>query len=332
MPGKIFEVTAQDQCTPYVTEAARRDGVVDVQIGPLMEDGRRTIRVVVGDRDRQDILDRLQMAVAETDNWRIALLPVEAVLPAAEPPAPGPEKKRLTVGSSGVTREELQQTVTEAAHLDGNFLILTFLSTVVAAIGLITDNVAVVIGAMVIAPFLGPNLALSFATSIGDADLFWRAARTNFIGIGLCLVLAVGVGLILPVDLHSVQVMGRTGVTLGGVVLALASGAAAALSLTSGLSSTMVGVMVAVALLPPTATLGLMLGGGHWPLAAGAAMLLAVNVVCVNLSAQLLFFTQGIRPRAWFEKQRALRATRLTVIVWTALLAILVALILLKRG
>jgi len=65
--------------------------------------------------------------------------------------------------------------------------------------------------------------------------------------------------------------------------------AAAALSLTTGLSSVLVGVMVAVALLPPAATLGIMLGQGNMSLAIGAGLLLAVNIVSVNLASKIVF-------------------------------------------
>jgi len=67
---------------------------------------------------------------------------------------------------------------------------------------------------------------------------------------------------------------------LNFILLVLASGAAAALSLTTGLSGVPVGVMVAVALLPPAAVLGILLGNGNPALAMSAGLLLAVNIVC----------------------------------------------------
>ncbi|MDZ7803496.1 DUF389 domain-containing protein [Thiohalophilus sp.] len=93
-----------------------------------------------------------------------------------------------------------------------------------------------------------------------------------------------------PLNFDSQELLLRTDVGLEGIALALASGMAAGLSLTSGVSATLVGVMVAVALLPPAATLGLMLGAGNYQYALGALLLLAVNVVCVNLaeSVQIL--------------------------------------------
>ncbi|MBN1103125.1 MAG: DUF389 domain-containing protein, partial [Deltaproteobacteria bacterium] len=96
--------------------------------------------------------------------------------------------------------------------------------------------------------------------------------------------------------------------------------------------SVLVGVMVAVALLPPAVTLGLMLGQGRFELAAGAALLLAVNVVCLNLASKAVFLVKGIRPRTWWEKEKARRAMRIYLLVWLATLVILVAFIYARRA
>jgi len=100
------------------------------------------------------------------------------------------------------------------------------------------------------------------------------------------------------------------------VALALASGAAAVLSMTTGLPSVLVGVMVAVALLPPAATLGIMLGSGQLHLALGAGLLLAVNLVCVNLAAKLVFLVKGIRPRTWWQKEKARQSMTTYLVIW----------------
>lgn len=115
------------------------------------------------------------------------------------------------------------------------------------------------------------------------------------------------------------------------MILALASGEAAVLSLTTGLSATLVGVMVAVALLPPTATLGLMLASGQPQLAFGAALLLAVNIVCVLLSAMTVFLLKGVKPRTWLERSKARQSLAISISLWATLLLILVAVIL-TRG
>jgi uncharacterized hydrophobic protein (TIGR00341 family) len=196
---------------------------------------------------------------------------------------------------------------------------------VVAAIGLVEDNVAVVIGAMVIAPLLGPNLALSLGTALGDLELVRTSARTLFVGIVLAVALSAVLGALWPMPLDSPELVARGGAGLDSVALALASGAAAALSLTTGLSSVLVGVMVAVALLPPAAALGLFLGHGSPVPAAGAGLLLAINVVCVNLASKVVFALRGVRPRTGLERVKARRALVVYILGWLVALAALLA-------
>ena len=170
---------------------------------------------------------------------------------------------------------------------------------------------------------MGPNLAFAFGSALGDTGLMWKAVKSNFLGVTLSLSACIALGALVPIDFNSVELMARTEVGFDGVALALASGAAAALSLTTGLSSTLVGVMVAVALLPPAATMGMMIGAQQWTYAFGAAMLLATNVVCVNLSAQVFFFAKGIKPRTWLEKRKAGQSVAVNIFVWAALLSVL---------
>ena len=124
--------------------------------------------------------------------------------------------------------------------------------------------------------------------------------------------------------------MSRTDVGLDSLALALASGAAAALSLSTGLSSVLVGVMVAVALLPPAATFGLMLGHGEFQLALGALLLLAANVVCVNLATKVVFMIKGISPRTWFMKEKARQRMYIYIALWLFSLLVLSVIIYLR--
>ena len=113
------------------------------------------------------------------------------------------------------------------------------------------------------------------------------------IGFHHALSLSFALGAVWQGELNSFELMSRTRVGFDSIALALVSGAAAVLSMATGLSSVLVGVMVAVALLPPCAVVGIMLGAGEYDLAAGAGLLLAVNIVCVNLSAKLVFLFKG---------------------------------------
>ena len=121
-------------------------------------------------------------------------------------------------------------------------------------------------------------------------------------------------------------------IALAGVVLAVAAGSAGALAFTSGLPAALIGVMVAVALLPPLVSAGLLAGSSHPGLALRAAALLATNITCVNLAGVITFLAQRVRPRTWWEEQKSRKATRLAITFWVAVLAILVGLVLFFRS
>lgn len=322
---KLIEVIADENITETVTDIAKRNNALDIRLAQKGEEGRQAIRILQLDEMVQSTLDALQNIVSANPSARIIVIPVDATLP--QPKQSKPPKKSTTT-----SREALYDTVSKNAVLDSNFIVLVILSTLVAAIGLIKDNVAVVIGAMVIAPLLGPNLALGLGTALGDIELMRKSLKTNLAGVSLAISLSIILGLVWPFDIHSPELLARTDVGMDSLALALASGAAAALSLTTGLSSVLVGVMVAVALLPPAATFGLMLGHGQYQLAMGAALLLVANVVCVNLATKIVFMVKGISPRTWWQKEKAKRAMTIYILVWLSGLIILAIVIYLREN
>jgi len=326
---KIIEATVSKGRLDTLLGIANQQQVRDFRLGAEDADGRQVARMLVADEQTQTVLDAMEAYLASDSDARILVIPVEAALP--RPTISEEEASRRAAHAVAITRQELYDDTEKNARLDSTFLVLVLLSTIVAAIGLIEDNVAVVIGAMVIAPLLGPNIALALGTALGDTALMWRSLKTNLAGVSLTLIVSVLIALFWPFGIDSSELLARTDVGLDSVALALVSGAAAALSLTTGLSSVLVGVMVAVALLPPAATLGLMLGSGQYALATGAGLLLVVNIVCVNLSAKLVFLLKGIHPRTWWEKQKARKSMITYLVIWTMSLFLLVVLIYLRR-
>lgn len=318
---KYVEIIAHESSSKTILAIADKVKALDLRLGLVGTDEMRQMRMLVRDDKLQIALDTLQNVLGAQPTANIVVLDVETSLPTPD------EEKRKQEDAATATRETLYGAIEKSVQLDRTYLVLIILSTVVAAIGLIKDNLAVIIGAMVIAPLLGPNLALSLGTALGDLYLMRKAIRTLLIGTLLAVALSVVLGLVWPGQLNSFELLSRTDAGLDSVALALASGAAAALSLTTGLSAVLVGVMVAVALLPPAATLGLMLGTGALDLAAGAGLLLAVNIVSVNLASKVVFFIQGIRPRRMLEKEKARRGMIIYVIVWLITLLVLVAII-----
>ena len=322
---KYVEVVADAGNADTILAIADSHAAADFRQGIAGEDGLQSMRLLVADDKLQSVLDSLQKVLSAQDATRIVVLPVEIALPQS------PEKERKEEDAATAARESLYSGVEKNARLDRNFMVLVFLSTVVAAIGLIENNVAVVIGAMVIAPLLGPNLAFGLGTALGDVALMRKSIFTTAVGIAFAIALSFGIGITWPLDIASPEIVSRTVVGLDSVALALASGAAAALSLTTGLSSVLVGVMVAVALLPPAVTLGLMLGHGDIQLAIGAGLLLAINLVCVNLASKVVFFAKGIHPRTWLEKEKARHAMLIYILGWLVTLIILMFFIYSRR-
>jgi uncharacterized hydrophobic protein (TIGR00341 family) len=297
-----------------------------------LEGGLVCTRLLLDDSDQGAAVDEIQRSFGHVAGYHLLLLPVGAALPAPPEPTRANEARR-TYGTrrGGLTREELSAEVGDMAIAGWGSYATVILSTIVMAIGLLRDNQAAVIGAMVIAPLLGPNVALALATTLGDAALMRRSMRANASAILMALAVSVLLGVVFPADAQAAGIHPRTGVAYSDLLLALAAGSAGALALTTGVSSALVGVMVAVALLPPTTVLGLMLGSGHWEAAGGAALLLAVNVISVNLAATATFQLHGIRPRTWWDADRARRATRTALTLDVLLVLVLAALIFLTR-
>ncbi len=325
MQYKIIEVVAPKGHADTIVAIAEQNKAADWQVydlgpppGALEDAGQQAVRILTAQMQRQILVDRLHSVLAGCERWRLTILPVDAALPAFEPDDEQVKAERAE--SITATREELYSAVAGGADLTAVYLVLVALSTLVAGIGMVTDNIAIVIGAMVIAPLLGPNLALALATALGDRALMAKAITTGAAGVGLALGLSAAFSFLAPVALESRELMLRTQVGYDALALALASGAAAALSLTTGLSTTLVGVMVAVALLPPAVAAGLMLGAARFDLALGALTLLAVNVISVLLAAQLVFLVKGIRPHQWLERKAAQQSTTLMIAITVGLL------------
>ena len=295
-----------------------------------VEGDRVVIHVLVPPEEAEPIMDHFESRFKGIEGFHVLLLPVEAALP--RPPekeekeaAEKPAKERL----NRVRREELYADVNQGIQRSKTFIAMTVLSSLVAAVGLIRDDIAIIIGAMVIAPLLGPNVAMALGTTLGDKKLIQRALKINLLGVGIALFIAVGLGVLfdnvekLEVDLlASPSVLARTQPGWSDLVLALASGIAGTLAFTTGLSGTVIGVMVAVALMPPLVTAGMCLGAGEFEECGRAAELTALNIVCVNLSGVATFLLQGVRPRSWWEAKKARAATKRAVIIWIVLLLV----------
>ncbi|EKE74269.1 TIGR00341 family protein [Celeribacter baekdonensis] len=266
------------------------------------EDGRITVFIALHKADAQEVVDRLAETLDGRTGWRLYALATESSLPEN---TDEDEQERIAQKETAATREDIYADIRADAALTKDYLIMSALATCVAAIGLRSGQVAVVIGAMVIAPLLGPIIAFAFGTALGNLALLKLSARSLGAGILVSVLVGAVIGQMFPPS-QDTGLLDYSGVlSLQTVILPLASGAAAALMVASGSTSALIGVMVAAALLPPLAGFGLLIGGQNWDMAVRALASVAVNIVAINLAAQVVFVLKGIRPRRWKSKAHA---------------------------
>jgi uncharacterized hydrophobic protein (TIGR00341 family) len=307
-----------------------------------LDDRLALIRVLVPAERTEAVSDALCDQFGDEPVFRLMLLPVEGTLPKLEEPekteTAAPAEAEQPRVPDRVSREELYQDIESAARLSHTYTLGVALSTVVAAVGLVADDVAVIIGAMVIAPLLGPNVALALATTLGDRDLAVRAARVSGAGVVTASLISILAGVVILLffpdlaarlgDIPAIASRSRVGPE--HVLLGLAAGSAGALAFTTGIPAVLIGVMVAVALLPPTVVAGLLLGSGDFVAAGGALALVLTNVACINLAGVLTFMAQRVRPRTWWEEEKARRASRVAIVLWAMTLVVMAVAVLLK--
>ncbi|MGY6500967.1 MAG: DUF389 domain-containing protein [Acidimicrobiales bacterium] len=188
----------------------------------------------------------------------------------------------------------------------GRFWALQGFAIVIATMGLSADSAAVVIGAMLVAPLMTPIMAVATSLALG-----WpRRAVVPLVGVGLAAVGSIGLAWLLHSFIAAPpltdEILARTSPDLRDLFIALAAGAAGALGTArEDVSSSLPGVAVAVALVPPLATVGVCLQLGRTDLAAGAFLLFATNLVAIVLASIVVLLWCGFVPARLIERGRA---------------------------
>ncbi|MGM0522945.1 MAG: TIGR00341 family protein [Bacillota bacterium] len=292
-------------------------------------------KVLVEKQYTEDILDFLETEHAFSEELHAFLYDISTYLPRIDEEEQEQKKAENkeeaeeeddSVEITRASRHELYNVVESASHFSVNYRWMLVLSSLIAAAGLINDSAAVVIGAMVIAPLIGPFTALSFAALLGDLKLMRRSLLTSTLGILIPLAIAIGFGVIFGAPLSSTEFLSRTEVSIMDIIIALAAGSAGALSFVKRVSEALVGVMVSVALLPPTVVLGMIIGAGEWGMVITPLLLVLVNIHAILLSAILVFWLTGIKPINWKEVQVA-SVSRIAALVFVSVVIVILAVV-----
>lgn len=214
---------------------------------------------------------------------------------------------------------EIYSFLYEETDITNIFYWISLLSSVgIATLGLALNSPAVIIGAMLLSPLMGPIIALGLAITIGDFYLGMRSSVNLILSIIVSLVASTVITFSLPFQIETAEVLSRTRPNTLDLGVALICGFIASISVTrissKGASTTIPGVAIAVALIPPLCSAGFGLGVG-WKLNlfAGAFLLFLTNLVSIVFSSAIvfLFFKMGakdvVEKIQLFIKNRAAR-------------------------
>jgi uncharacterized hydrophobic protein (TIGR00271 family) len=195
--------------------------------------------------------------------------------------------------ADAVVWEEVEGRVAESASLSKSFLILMVLATMIAAIGVITDSIVLVIGAMVVGPEYGPLAGLCVAVVEGRINLAMKSLRALLIGFPLGIVaaalltavlLAFGIAPEALVPEEHELTLFITDPNWYTVIVSVLAGIVGMLALAGAKSGVLTGVLISVTTIPAAANVGVAAVYGDWDAVAGATLQLVINLLAIVLS------------------------------------------------
>jgi uncharacterized hydrophobic protein (TIGR00271 family) len=206
-----------------------------------------------------------------------------------------------------------------------NFFVLLLLATVIATYGVLSNSTATVIGAMIVAPLMGPIMATAAAVVMGATQRALRSLALVAAGVASVIALSILLTLVVPDVAISFtdngEITSRISPGLYALLTALAAGAAGAYIMgRSEIADSMGGVAIAISLVPPLCVVGISLSRGEWAAAGGALLLFLTNFVAILLAGGLVFMLSGLGRLALAETDTRMRRRAFALIIAGTLL------------
>jgi uncharacterized hydrophobic protein (TIGR00271 family) len=231
-------------------------------------------------------------------------------------------------------RKKLVERISIGADGGVDFTVMMLLAATLASLGLLQGSTAVVIGAMLVAPLMGPLVAAGLALTQGNLTLFRSALSVSVSGIFLGLGVSLFLGAMNPGFEASMEIEARGNPDVLDLGIAFASGMVAAYAMgRPNVSGTLAGVAIAAALLPPLAVVGIGLTNDEMIIAGNATILFVTNLVAIILGAALIFRLLGMHVSiSEAEKSRWVRRATMSFALLAVILAAPLLVNMLEKG
>jgi len=209
--------------------------------------------------------------------------------------------------------DEIDRNVRSAVAIAGTNLWVLFFAILIASVGLNVNSTAVVIGAMLISPLMGPIVGIGYGLAVHDMRLIRRALWNLLVFTLLSLAASTLYFTLSPIEEFGSELLLRTTPTLWDVLIAFFGGAAGIIALTRrSISNVVPGVAIATALMPPLCTVGYGLARGDWIHAGGALYLFAINSVFIAFASLVFLRMMKLPRRSAVDSSARLRASLIT--------------------
>ncbi len=204
--------------------------------------------------------------------------------------------------------EAIDQTLRAGVQLKGTNLWVLMFAILVASIGLNVNSTAVIIGAMLISPLMGPIMGIGYGVGVYDFQLIKTALRNLGIAVTISLLTSIVYFFLSPLKEAQSELFARTTPTIWDVLIALFGGLAGIIAATRKEKSNIIpGVAIATALMPPLCTAGYGIANGNWAYFGGAFYLFTINSVFIALSSALVIRAFHVEKKNSIDKETARR-------------------------
>ncbi len=250
-----------------------------------------------------DIVTHLNKNGVGTIHGIIDILSLKATIPDITLIKEDEEKKKIV--SQRISIEEIKKNLEDTSKLSLDFFLFVFLSALVSGVGLILNSPIILIASMILSPLMSPILGVSFGIVSKDHKMVRVGLFSQIFG----LLISIGTGILLgfvvllffgPPILTS-EMLARGFPNFFDLIVAVCAGVAVGIGITGSIKTSLIGVAIAVALMPPAVNIGLAMIYNDPQLSLGSFILLIMNIIMINICAILVFKLKKVTtvPKAY---------------------------------